>query len=160
MDTKIVFIVNKRKFFGILTRIFTGCHCYHCGILIGDNFYDVSWRRRRSEWSPESYPNAKVIVFDSPIEIDEKILINKMMSSKETYGILNYFLYAIKPFFRALKIPMWNMGGIICSEQVNEDLIDAGWHSPWEKKRHPPSPCKMLSYFANHYNYKYDNNER
>ena len=151
MSAKIVFIINKRKLFGILTRIFTGCYCYHCGILINNYFYDVSLIRRRTKWTPESYPDAKVIVFDSPVEIDENILIEKILDKNTIYGLFNYLLYGIKPIARFFKIPIKNMGGIICSSQVNEDLIDSGWKSPWPIEKHPPSPCVLLSYFINRY---------
>lgn len=151
MSAKIVFIINKRKIFGILTRIFTGCYCYHCGILMNGYFYDVSWIRRRSPWHPDLYKDAQIVMFNSPVEIDENLLIEKILNRDTAYGFINYFLYGIKPVARLFRIVVPNMGGVICSEQVNEDLIDSGWKSPWPIEIHPPSPCKMLNFFLNHY---------
>lgn len=144
---QIVFVLNNRRLSGRLTRFFTGCYCYHVGIRIGDKFYDMKWRRRVRDWKPSYYPNDRYIVFNSPVKINEKFLIEKMIGTDAHYGFKDYLLFALKPLFKLFKIPLKNQDGMICSEQVNNDLIDMGWNSPWSKTEHPPSPCEMLRYF-------------
>lgn len=144
---QIVFVLNQRRFSGVLTHLFTGCYCYHVGIRIGDNFYDMKWKRRQRKWKPTYYPNDHYIIFDSPVILDEKILIEKMIGEKDHYGFMDYLLFVIRPISKIFKIPLKNQDGLICSEQVNNDLIESGWKSPWKRKNHPPSPCEMLRYF-------------
>lgn len=152
MNTKIVFVINKRIINGKLTKFFTGCHCYHVGLLIDDKFYDVSpWTGRRvADYKPTKYEHDEHFIVDSPVEINPEKLLHKIEHENVMYGFIDYFMFLFKPLRRIFpNFRMFNPHGEICSEQVNNDLIDAGWPSPWKKDEHPPSPCEMLYYFRN-----------
>lgn len=155
METKIVFVINKRIINGKLTKFFTGCYCYHIGILINGKFYDVSpfKGRRVQDYKPENYKDDYHIIFDSPVEISEAELIHKMEEHNKPYGFIDYIMFLFRPLNRIFpNFKMFNPYGVICSEQVNQDLYDAGWYgTPWNVKYHPPSPCEMLDYFLNKY---------
>lgn len=152
-DVKIVFVINKRILNGKLTKFFTGCYCYHVGILVDNLFYDVApfKGRRVAEYNPEHYEDDQHIIFDAPVYIPEwKLKIN--LNDKVSYGYIDYVLFLFKPLTRIFpSFKLFNGKGLICSEQVNNDLIGAGWKSPFPRNEHPPSPCTLLDYFLNHY---------
>jgi len=154
MKTQIVFVINKRIFNGKLTRFFTGCYCYHVGILIDGNFYDIApfKGRRVKKYEPQHYENDEHIIFDSLVNIKEEMLIDKIINLNIHYGYLDYFLFLFKPLIRIFpKFKLINPRGEICSEQVNNDLFESGMRTPWHPSDHPPSPCTMLEYFFNKY---------
>jgi len=156
-NAKIVFVINRRIFNGKLTRLFTGCYCYHVGILIDDKFYDVSpfTGRRVKKYEPIHYKHDQHVIFDAPVDIIEYFLIDQIDNYNVHYGFLDYVLYLIKPLKRIFPtMKLFNPHGLICSEQVNNDMIDSKWTSPWHKDEHPPSPCEMLKYFSNRYTHK------
>jgi len=150
MKTEIVFVINKRIINGKLTRFFTGCYCYHVGILIDDKFYDVSpfTGRRVGKYEPTHYKDDEHIIFDSPVEINETLLIDKLENHNKLYGFIDYLFYLLKPIKRIFpNFKLFNPYGVICSEQVNNDIIDSNFVTPWPKNEHPPSPCEMLRHF-------------
>jgi len=149
---KVVFILNNSKLSGWLTWLFTGCTCYHVGIIKGEWFYDMYWMRRRTIWKKTHYyEKDQCIYFESPVTVPEQYLINKIIDRSEHYGVWDYMTFGLKPLLKKMGISIKNMKGTICSEQVNEDLMGKGWNSPWPNNSHPPSPCKMLDYFLNKY---------
>lgn len=154
MEAQIVFVINKRIFNGKLTRLFTGCYCYHVGILIDGNFYDTApfKGRRVNKYTPQHYKDDEHVIFDLPINIKEEMLIDKILNRNVHYGYLDYFLFLFKPLTRIFpKFKLMNPHGEICSEQVNNDLFESGMRTPWHPSDHPPSPCTMLQYFLNKY---------
>ena len=56
------------------------------------------------------------------------------------YSRLDYVLFAARPILHALGKSTPNAGGLICSEMVNIDAINAGIPTPWPINSAPPSP--------------------
>jgi hypothetical protein len=146
--TKIVFFLEDKGIYGFLTRLFTGCSAGHIGFLCeGSGWcYDMFLMRRRRKWPVAD--NRKLAIFESPVEVPEQYLIDKILDSgSEYYGFIDFLLFALRPFYRLVGRPVRNHDGIICSEMVNNDLIENGWASNWPKTSAPPSPCHLLRYF-------------
>jgi len=108
--------------------------------------------RRISLYEPTHYKHDQHVIFDAPVDVREWILKDKIKHYNVHYGFFDYVLYLFKPIKRIFPtFKMFNPHGLICSEQVNVDLIDDHWNSPWHKNEHPPSPCEMLKHFSNKY---------
>ena len=152
MKTQVVFFINKRKFSAILTRIFTGCYCYHVGFVNSDYLYDMSWMRRRAKWNPQQ--NTDYVIFDSPVDIPEEYFIDQILNNNTHYGFKDYAMFLFRPFQKLLQTTRNDNKGVICSEMVNKDLIKHGWKSPFHVNSHPPSPCDLLKHFCNKYEMK------
>ena len=148
-QTKIVFLTNKRNRSGILTKFFTGCYAYHSGFLVPSGyFYDMYYMRRRVKWPYKPYHESSAIMFDSPVEIPEEYFVHKILEGVDHYSMMDYALFALRPLFHLFGKSTRNYNGLICSEQVNFDLIAHGWKSPWPIKAAPPSPCDLLKHFS------------
>ena len=146
--TKIVFFLEDKGIYGFLTRRFTGCSAGHVGFLCPDSgwFYDMYLMRRRRKWPVGD--TRKVVAFDAPVQVPEQYLIDKILDSgSEYYGFVDFLLFALRPLYRLLGRPVRNHNGIICSEMVNDDLIENGWPSFWQETSAPPSPCDLFRYF-------------
>jgi hypothetical protein len=139
MGTKVVFFTDKGRLSSYLTYLFTGCYIYHVGFLVGDYFYDMNWMRRRVKWMPTQYADDQIEMIDSPVEVSEEFLINKILNENVHYSLTDYLFFFFRSFGRKVK----NTDGLICSEQVNNDLIENGWDSPWSETAAPPSPCDL-----------------
>lgn len=139
----IVFLSNKNTLSGKLTHFFTGCYTYHVGIVLNGKFYDMYWMRRRRKWF-QLYKNDQMICYESPVNINQEVLDKKILDDNDHCDVWDRVMFGIRPIFHFFGQSTRNNKGIICSEQVNNDLIDAGWESPWSKKDTPPSPCDLL----------------
>ncbi len=149
--TRIVFFLEDKGIYGYLTWLFTGCHVNHVGFLCPESgwFYDMFLMRRRRKW-PVDDPR-RVVMFDAPVQVPESYLIEKILDSgSEYYGFVDYLLFALRPLYRLVGRPVRNHKGIICSEMINDDLIENGWQSPWQESSAPPSPCDLLRRFQSY----------
>lgn len=125
----------------------TGCYSYHCGFLMQDTqmFYDMFWMRRRKPWaSVMNQPNHAGSVFkiiDSPVEIPEQYLIDRILNNNTHYGVIDYIRFGFRWAYHLVGKTTPNANGTICSEMINEDLIAHHWHVVYKEV---PSPCDLI----------------
>lgn len=147
MNTKIIVFSNKKKLAGILCNIFTGGPEHHIGFMINDNIYDMFLMRRKTKLDHWKRRGQFIYIFDSPVEISEEYFVNKILNDNVEYGFLDYIAFTYRWFFKILlKKKLKDKSGLICSEMVNEDLIDNGFVTKFKKNDFPPSPHDMLKY--------------
>ena len=143
---KIAFIFNSDAIFGKLAKIFTGCYAYHVVFLDEEagTFYDMHFKRRRGNWSTYS-ANKEVVILPVPSSctISREFLEGKLTNDNSSYGFTDYVLFGIRPLFHLFGKSTRNAKGVICSEMVNNDLVDCGWKWGFSKEEHPPSPCDL-----------------
>lgn len=147
MNTKIVFFLKPDSFKGWLMKAFTGCYSYHCGILMEDTqvFYDMYWMRRRRPWGEVlhtlGHEKAVYKIFDSPVEITEKYLVDQILNANTHYGVLDYLQFGFRWVYHLIGKATPNAKGTICSEMINNDLIVHNWHVTYTEV---PSPCDLI----------------
>lgn len=134
---------NQHSWMGKLTKIFTGSYAYHAGWICEaeDKFYDMHLIRRRRIWSKERI-DREYRLYDFPfvtynyLEMMNDIDIN-------TYGFIDYILFAVRPVYHLFGKSTRNMHGVICSEMCNWDLIRCGYTTPFSATTEPPSPADL-----------------
>jgi hypothetical protein len=126
----------------ILTRFLTGCSAYHIGFYSETSgyFYDMDLRRRRILWA-DYFNSSKMETEMFPCDdVSESYLKSLVLDSKYRYGFMDYILF----LFRKLGFKVKNRKGLICSEMVNNDLLNHKIKTPWARNAPPPSPCDFL----------------
>lgn len=122
---KLVFIYGERLS-SRLTKFWTGSTCYHVGFTDGTKFWDMNLIRRRRLW-PGLYPVERIIVVDCPVTITADYLDHQLDTSTARYGVLDYLLFGLRPFYHLIGKSTRNAGGMICSEMVADALAANGW---------------------------------
>jgi len=142
---KLAFIFNQDKLSGKMTKLFTGCYCYHTAWVDEEagHMYDMNLLYRRRKWP--HYPEANVIMFDVP-EVTRDYLEAKLTNEESRYGVMDYCLFLIRPILHLFGKPTINVGGEICSETCNDDLWACGIETPWSYNDSPPSPCDLYKF--------------
>lgn len=137
---KLAIIFNPTKLSGRLTKFWTGAAFYHVGWVDQDAnlFYDMHMLRRRRYWSDYS-ANKRYMLVNCP-EVTKAQLEHELNICDSRYSRLDYVLFAARPILHALGKSTPNAGGLICSEMVNIDAINAGISTPWPINSAPPSP--------------------
>lgn len=134
---KIAFIYGTRLS-SKLTKWFTGSTCYHVGFTDGAKFWDMNLIRRRRLWP--LYPPDHVILMDCPVAITADYLDHRLDTDTATYGWRDYMLFALRPLYHLVSKSTRNVGGVICSEMVADDLMANGWLYSFPEV---PSPADM-----------------
>lgn len=157
MIRKVFFNVGKEdKFLTRLSRIFSGSNIYHVGFLSddGETAYDMSLLKRAfkiQDYSPDS-----IILLKIPMYLSEpKILMeiaytNGELSTRSTfYGIWDYLAFAIRPLYHILGKSTPNFRGVICSEWVNNKIVEAQGDNGFKLSDCPPSPTDLYISISN-----------
>jgi hypothetical protein len=139
---KLAFALNDKKLSGALTRLFTGCSAYHSFWHDDEFMYDMHLIRRRRAW-PHYGQETTIVSFDVP-EVTREFLERRLSEDESTYGWKDYMLFALRPLYHLIGKSTRNVGGVICSEMTNNDMVDCGVVTPWAKDGAPPSPCDQL----------------
>lgn len=121
---KIAFVYGKRPA-ATLTKIFTGSTCYHVGFTDGVRFWDMHLIRRRRLWP--AYHAYRVVLADCPVAVTAEYLDHRLDTDDATYGWRDYLLFALRPIYHFFGKSTRNVGGVICSEMVANDLNAFGW---------------------------------
>lgn len=139
---KLAVIFNNHKFSGRLTRLFTGCYAYHVAWVDEETglMYDMHLLRRRRLWP--HYQEAQVLLFNFP-QVTRPHLEQQLTLDNNSYGFIDYLLFALRPVYHLFGLSTRNAGGVICSEMVNIDLRACGVDTPWASADAPPSPCDL-----------------
>lgn len=138
---KLVFVSNKNKWLGKLTKLFTGSYVYHCGWLADNNmFYDMNLLRRRRTWP--RYGEDQVELFEIP-EITDTYLEFQLTHDTSKYGYVDYLLFALRPLYHLVGLSTRNVGGQICSEMCNIDMLNNGVKTPFRATDESPSPADL-----------------
>lgn len=146
---KLAIFYNQRSIMGKLTRIFTGTYAYHVGWICEeqDKFYDMNLIRRRRIWSIENVGRTYTL-HDFPLVTHDYL---EMMNDTDTntYGFVDYVLFAIRPLYHLFGKSTRNAHGVICSEMCNWDLIRCGYKTPFRIIDEPPSPADLEQWLNN-----------
>jgi hypothetical protein len=139
MSVKVGFAYG-RKPSSTLTKLFTGSTCYHVFFVDEDagRMYDMNLLRRRRLWP--HYPPERVILSDCPVEVPPEYMEHMLDIDEATYGWRDYLLFALRPLYHLIGKSTRNVGGVICSEMVANDLIALGWHVRFPEV---PSPADL-----------------
>lgn len=135
---KLAFIYSRTRISGRLTKFWTGSYCYHVGFTDGRHFWDMHLIRRRRQWG--GYDPAKVVLVDCPVPVSREYLEKKLETDNAWYGVLDYMLFALRPLHHFFGKSTRNMGGVICSEMVANDLKANGWGKEFSEV---PSPADL-----------------
>lgn len=149
MNTKIVMFYDEKYFFGKLCKFFTGEPIYHITILKDNHFYEVNTflgRRKIHKDQRKIHKSTTLFVCDSPVELTTEFLDYVTLNDNDYYGFNDYVQFAIR-WLVIFNKRITDKKGIICSEAINDDLIDNGWGSPWKKTDPPPSPADFYRLF-------------
>lgn len=145
---KIAFFFNEHKFSGKLTNFFTGCYAYHVAFVDeqSDTMYDMHLIRRKRRWSEYSERHHAVLV-DLPVGVNVNVayLEEQLLTDKNVYGVLDYLMFALRPFFHLFGASTRNAGGVICSEMVYNDMVACGWNVDFPEV---PSPCDLFRFLG------------
>lgn len=146
---KLAIIFNRRRFSGMLTRLFTGCYAYHCAWVDeeGGHMYDMHLIRRRRVWP--YYDEGQVLLFDVPA-VTREYLEHQLSTDSNTYGFFDYLLFGLRGLFHLVGKSTRNAGGVICSEMVNIDMRACAQGTPWRETDPPPSPCDLYRWLVAH----------
>jgi hypothetical protein len=134
---KLAFIYGKQPS-STLTKIFTGSSCYHVGFTDGVKFWDMHLIRRRRLWS--TYAHKQTVLIDTPVPITAEYLDHKLDTDEARYGIIDYLLFGLRPIYHLFGKSTRNVGGLICSEMVADDLNAHGWRYTFKEV---PSPADL-----------------
>lgn len=140
---KLAILYNEHKFSGKLTKFFTGSYAYHTAWVDEENeiMYDMSLINRRRTW-PHYHPPATWKFYDFP-EVTREYLEYQLTHDNNTYGVIDYCMFLIRPIFHLVGKSTINAGGIICSEKINIDLWNCGVVTPFKITDEPPSPADL-----------------
>ncbi len=143
---KLAFVYSKSKLPAKLTKFFTGSYCYHVAWVDEENnkMYDMNLIRRRRDW-----PYYKeTILIDVPVTITKEYLESKLSSDENTYGFIDYLLFAVRPLYHLVGLSTRNAKGVICSEMIYNDMVANGWSGRFKEV---PSPADLEKLFGVHY---------
>jgi hypothetical protein len=139
MSVKVGFAYG-RKPSSTLTKLFTGSTCYHVFFVDegAGRLYDMNLLRRRRLWP--HYPPERVILADCPVDVPADYMEHMLDIDEATYGWRDYLLFALRPLYHLVGKSTRNVGGVICSEMVANDLIALGWRVRFPEV---PSPADL-----------------
>ena len=135
---KIALIYGKQPS-ATLTKLFTGSACYHVGFTDGRRFWDMNLIRRRRLWDG-LYPPEHVRLVECPVDVTAEYLDHKLDTDESTYGWKDYLLFALRPVYHLFGKSTRDLGGVICSELVCNDLNACGWRVRFAEV---PSPADL-----------------
>ncbi len=137
---KIAFIYSTTKLSGKLCKWWTGSYCYHVAWVdeAAGLMYDMHLIRRYRKWSHYSPDTVRLV--ESPVPVRGDYLMRQLLQDENTYGFLDYCLFAFRPLFHLFGRSTPNAGGVICSEMVYEDLRANGWPVTFDEV---PSPADL-----------------
>jgi hypothetical protein len=140
---KLAIISNEHKLSGKLTRFFTDSYAYHVAWIDEEDglIYDMNLLRRRRPW-PHYPPENKIALHDFP-EVTKEYLEYQLTHDENWYGVLDYCLFGLRPFYHLVGKSTRNAGGEICSEMINIDLWNCGVQTPFKLGDEPPSPADI-----------------
>ncbi len=140
---KLAIIYNEHKFSGKLTKFFTGSYAYHVAWVDEEAglMYDMNLLFRRRIWPHYEAP-ATWKLYDFP-EVTREYLEYQLTNDDNTYGVLDYCMFLIRPLFHLVGKSTVNAGGIICSERINMDLWNCGVPTVFRTVDEPPSPADI-----------------
>lgn len=140
---KLAIIYNEHKFSGKLTKFFTGSYAYHCAWVDEEEelMYDMNLINRRRTW-PHYSPPATWKLYDFP-EVTRDYLEHQLTFDDNSYGIIDYCMFLIRPLFHMVGKSTVNARGIICSEKINIDLWNCGIRTRFRMADEPPSPADI-----------------
>lgn len=138
----IAIISNPDKISGKLTSLFTGSPAYHIGFVDLENnkFYDQNLLFRRRWWP--HYKADHVRMYECPVLVSSEYLENRLDTDTDTYGVFDYLSFAFKGWLFKSR-PSFK--GSICSEKVEQILMDNGWKSPFKWTPSPADFEKVLT---------------
>lgn len=138
---KIAFFFNEDKLCAKLTKLFTGCYCYHVAFVdeVNDVMYDMHLLRRKRRWSAYGESHRAVLV-ESPVAISAAYLEEQLLVDHNWYGAFDYVFFALRPLYHLFGASTRNAGGVICSEMVYNDLDAHDWPVLFPEV---PSPCDL-----------------
>jgi len=143
---KIAIIFNHKKLSGKLTRIFTGCYAYHI-VWVDEGrgvMYDMHLIRRRRLWP--QYKPEQVLLFDGFPQVTAGYLEHQLSTDENTYGVVDYMLFALRPLYHLFGKSTRNAGGMVCSGMLNVDARNCGIETPWPIDGEEPSPCDWYNW--------------
>lgn len=134
-------IFYNHRLSGRLTKLFTGSFAYHVGWICEaeDKFYDMHLIRRRRVWSEEK-TGRDYILRDFPM-VTHDYLELQLDEDINTYGVIDYVMFAFRPIYHLFGKSTRNASGVICSEMCNYDLIRCGYKTPWKVIDEVPAPA-------------------
>jgi hypothetical protein len=145
---KIAIIINTSNLSGRLTKFFTGCYAYHVAWVDEEAglMYDMNLLRRVRYWP--HYEHGSFKLFDQPEKsnVTREFLEKKLKVDENHYGVIDYLMFALRPFYHLIGKSTRNAGGKICSESLNDDIHECGGFTPWHPNDEPPSPCDILKW--------------
>ncbi len=121
-----------------LTKFFTNSGCYHVFFCDDTHIWDMNLIMRRrllTEYNPANLKFAPCPVF-----VTLEFLEHKLDTYDETYGWMDYLLFALRPVYHFFGLSTRNKGGVICSEMVYDFLRECGW---WAEFKEVPSPADL-----------------
>ena len=142
---KIAFVSNPNKLSGKLTKFFTGSYTYHVAFVDTDRgcMFDMNLIRRIRNW-PYYGPETTVVLVDTPVPVSYEYLFEKLKTDENRYSRLDYLLFALRPIYHLFGKSTRNMGGLICSEMVANDLQANGWSVQFKEVPSPADLEKVL----------------
>lgn len=137
---KIAFIYSKTKFSGKLTKFWTGSYCYHVALVDEKKklMYDQNLLFRKRKWP--YYNSEDVVLADPPVDVSSEYLEELLSIDEQTYGFMDYILFALRPIYHFFGKSTRNFGGIICSERLYDIFKAYGWSYTFVEV---PSPADL-----------------
>ncbi len=124
---KVALISSPKKFSATLTEWFTGSRIYHVALVDEEHghMYDQHLILRRRLWP--HYDPAHVKLVETPVPVTSEYMERLLSTDDNTYGWIDYCLFAIRPVYHLFGKSTRNANGVICSEMVYNVLRDNGW---------------------------------
>lgn len=149
MHLAIIHADPARKFSALLTKLWTGSTAYHCGFVDHEDgtFFDMNLLPRKIAW-PRYHPPVKwVVLYDVPgiTRADCEAFMKE--DGMQTYGVLDYILFGLRPLFHLLGRSTRNARGLICSEMCALWLQRVGYGIATDPV---PSPGDLETWAVNH----------
>ena len=133
----------KKKLSARLTLFWTGSATYHVGFTDGNFFWDQNLLRRVRRW-PYYGSDTTIVLVDCPVDVSVGYLTDKLLDDENHYGWFDYMMFALRPIYHLFGKSTRNMGGVICSEMVANDLQANGWGVQFDEVPSPADLEKVL----------------
>lgn len=122
----------------VLTKFFTGSGCYHVFFTDGFHLWDMNLKMQRRLLTAYQPENLRMV--ESPVPVSKEFLECKLDTFDESYGVMDYLLFALRPLYHLFGQSTRNQGGVICSELVYMFLRENGWTVEFNEV---PSPADL-----------------
>lgn len=148
---------NNKSIPGKVVKFLTGSYAYHMGFYVpgSDNIYDMNLLFRKLPNGLSRLTPGLTVMMPCPVLITEDMLkqavfdgVNEFCSggpANATYGFKDYLAFFFRGVYKYFGNPTPNFKGKICSEKVNDILVEHGWSSPFTTE--VPSPADFARYF-------------